>query len=231
MSQKILIIDDDPVALQVTQTGLTATGYKVITAQDGKIGLQKFQEHRPDLVILDVIMPTMDGWETCRSLRQLSNVPILMLTGLESKGDIVKGLNLGADDYVVKPFRLPELQARVEALLRRLNMPLPSSEQMVMHFQNGELIIDPVAEQVTLRGKPLHLTPLEYNLLFFLAKRSGRIVSTSTIFDKVWPYTTDAGPESVKWYIWRLRQKLEADPDNPRYILTEHGFGNRFINS
>ena len=225
---KILVIDDDPLVLELVQARFESAGYDILTASDGEFGLRRFGEFRPDLVILDIIMPHMNGWEACRQIRAISpNIPIVMLTGLEGKDHIVEGLNLGADDYIVKPFHIEELHARIEAVLRRRRMPPPPTTNQ-FYFENGDFLIDAVNRRVVVRGEAVHLTPIEYDLLLFLVRRAGRILSTSSIFDKVWPYDTDAGPESVKWYIWRLRKKIEADPDNPRYILTEHGFGYRF---
>ncbi|MDX1523159.1 MAG: response regulator transcription factor [Anaerolineae bacterium] len=229
MTTKILAIDDDPLTLEIIQNGLESKGFQVITAQNGRLGLQKLKQANPDLIILDVTMPEMDGWETCRRIRAKSNIPIVMLTGSRDKAHIVKGLNLGADDYIVKPFNITELQARIEAVLRRISMPPPVPEQETLNFRDGEIVIDVESRKIKVRGEETHLTPMEYNLLLFLANRAGRIVATNTIFDQVWPYDTDAGPESVKWYIWRLRKKIETDPYDPKFIITEHGFGYRFM--
>ncbi len=228
MAERILAIDDDNLLLQLIQRSLESSGFEVSIACDGQSGLQQFHESQPHLVILDVMMPHMDGWETCRRIRDVSTVPIIMLTALGSHQDIVKGLRIGADDYLVKPFHPEELQARVEAVLRRLRMPPPTSDTSPLRFGGGELIIDPANRQVMVNSKSLDLTPTEYDLLLFIAKRAGRILSTEVIFDNVWPYDADASPDSVKWYIWRLRNKIEKDPRNPRYILTERGIGYRF---
>ena len=228
MAERILAIDDDQLLLQLIQRSLESGGYEVSTASDGQSGLQQFHEFQPHLVILDVMMPHMDGWETCRRVRDVSTVPIIMLTALGSHQDIVKGLNMGADDYLVKPFHPEELQARVEAVLRRLRMPPPASDSSPLRFGGGDLIIDPANRQVMANSEAIDLTPTEYDLLLFMAKRAGRILSTDVIFDNVWPYDADASPDSVKWYIWRLRNKIESEPRNPRYILTERGIGYRF---
>ena len=228
MAERILAIDDDNLLLQLIQRSLESSGFEVSIACDGQGGLQQFHESQPHLVILDVMMPHMDGWETCRRIRDVSTVPIIMLTALGSHQDIVKGLRIGADDYLVKPFHPEELQARVEAVLRRLRMPPPTSDTSPLRFGGGELIIDPANRQVMVNSKSLDLTPTEYDLLLFIAKRAGRILSTEVIFDNVWPYDADASPDSVKWYIWRLRNKIENEPRKPRYILTERGIGYRF---
>ena len=228
MVERILAVDDDRVMLQLVQRSLESAGYQVTVAFDGKSGLQRFHESQPHLVLLDVMMPQMDGWETCRRIRDVSTVPIIMLTALGAHQDIVKGLRMGADDYLVKPFHPEELQARVEAVLRRMRMPPPLSESSPLRFNGGQLVIDPANRQVMVRGQVVDLTPTEYELLLFMAKRAGRILSTDIIFDYVWPYDADAGLESVKWYIWRLRNKIEDDPSHPQYILTDRGIGYRF---
>lgn len=228
MAERILAIDDDQLLLQLIQRSLESGGYEVRVACDGQSGLQQLHEFQPHLVILDVMMPHMNGWETCRRVRDVSTVPIIMLTALGSHQDIVKGLNMGADDYLVKPFHPEELQARVEAVLRRLRMPPPASDSSPLRFGGGDLIIDPANRQVMANSEAIDLTPTEYDLLLFMAKRAGRILSTDVIFDNVWPYDADASPDSVKWYIWRLRNKIESEPRNPRYILTERGIGYRF---
>jgi two-component system KDP operon response regulator KdpE len=226
--ERILAIDDDYLLLQLIQRSLESAGYEVIIALDGQSGLQQFHEMQPHLVILDVMMPQIDGWETCRRIRDMSTVPVIMLTALGSHQDIVRGLKMGADDYLVKPFHPEELIARVEAVLRRMRMPQPSSEASPLRFGGGELIIDPTNRQVVVHSQAVELTPTEYDLLLFMAKRAGRILPTDVIFDNVWPYDADTGPDSVKWYIWRLRSKIESDPRNPRFILTERGIGYRF---
>jgi two-component system KDP operon response regulator KdpE len=230
MAEKILIIDDDLQLLALLQTGLEGEGYEVSVANSGELGLQQLEQNRPHLIILDVMLPEMDGWEICRRIRMISSTPIVMLTGLEAKKHVVKGLNLGADDYIVKPFDINVLLARVAAVLRRRTSDFSNEVgEKTQKFENNELVIDLANRRVKVRGEIVHLTPLEYKLLFFLVEQTGRSVSTAVVFDGVWPYDTDAGPDSVKWYIWRLRQKIEVDPYNPRYILTEHGFGYRFV--
>jgi two-component system KDP operon response regulator KdpE len=228
VAERILVIDDDHTLQKLVQHGLELTGYEVAVALDGQSGLQQLHERQPHLVILDVMMPHMDGWETCRRIREVSTVPIIMLTALGSHRDIVKGLKMGADDYLVKPFDLEELRARVEAALRRARMPSPLSDSSPLRFGEGELIIDPANRRVIVRGQVVDLTPTEYDLLLFMARRIGRILPSEVIFDNVWPYEADANVDSVKWYIWRLRSKIEEDPSNPRYILTERGIGYRF---
>ena len=228
MTEKILVIDDDPKLLELIETTLKHDHYDVIVASNGEDGLRYLSELKPHLVVLDIMMPSMDGWEICNRVRKISTIPIIMLTSLGSQDDIVRGLRAGADDYLVKPFQKDELLARVSAVLRRVNMPPPSAKAP-MRFGSGELVIDPADRQVTLNGQVLELTPTEFDLLLFMAYRAGRILSTEFIFENVWSYDSDANLESVKWYMWRLRKKIEKKPSNPKYIITERGVGYRFI--
>lgn len=228
MAEKILAIDDDDLVLKLIQHSLERLGYEIITAQDGTSGLQQFHEKKPHLVILDLMMPHLDGWETCRSIRTVSKVPVIILSARGSQQDILKGLKMGADDYLVKPFYPEELQARIEAVLRRANIPVPESDKMPLRFGGSDLVIDPGNRQVMVRNKIIDLTPTEYDLLLFMARRVDRVLPIDVIFENVWPYYAEASLNSVKWYIWRLRRKIEDNPRHPRFILTEHGIGYRF---
>jgi len=223
---KVLVIDDDVVLLKLIRRSLDPLGFSIFTATSGEEGLTLFPQIAPDLVILDVMMPGMDGWEVCRRLRQTSAVPIIFLTALDSVDNIVQGLIDGADDYLAKPFKIDELEARVTAQLRRSRM---SHEQPdVLRFKNGELIINRAEQTTFIRGEEISLSPIEYNLLLFMAERAGRIISTQTIFDTIWGSRAETELQSVKWHIWHLRQQIEADPSNPQFILTERGKGYRF---
>lgn len=228
MTARILVIDDDPLLLQLMLESLKHDNYEVDLAQNGSEGLRLLQERRPHLVILDIMLPDMDGWEVCRQIRKLSTVPIIMLTALGSRADIVRGLQAGADDYLVKPFHKDELLARASAVLRRVNMPPPSPE-VPLQFGNGQLVIDPTDRRVTVEGENIVLTPTEFELLLFMVHRPGRILSSEFIFENVWSYDAEANIESVKWYVWRLRKKIERDPGKPQYIVTERGIGYRFV--
>lgn len=228
MAEKILVIDDDPLLLQLIEASLKQENYEVYVVSSGEEGLQLLNVVRPHLVILDIMMPNLSGWETCERIRKVSTVPIIILTARGSQADIVRGLRGGADDYLVKPFHPSELLARVSAVLRRANMP-PSSENAPLRFGEGELMIDPVERQVTRAGELVDLTPTEFDLLLFMAGRAGRILSADFIFENVWSYDAEANVESVKWYVWRLRQKIENNPSHPRYIITERGVGYRFV--
>jgi len=223
---KILVIDDDVILLKLIRRSLEPLGFSIHTATSGEEGLALFPQLAPDVVILDVMMPGMDGWEVCQRLRQTSAVPIIFLTALDSVDDVVQGLIGGADDYLAKPFKIDELGARVTAQLRRARM---SHEQPdILRFGGGDLIINRAEQTIFARGEEISLSPIEYNLLLFMAERAGRIISTQMIFDAIWGSTAETGPEGVKWYIWRLRQKIEADPATPQFILTERGRGYRF---
>lgn len=231
MAERILAIDDDYLVLRLIQHSMEKLGYEIATAQDGAAGLEKLHEVKPHLVILDLMMPHLDGWETCRSIRAVSKVPIIILSARGSQQDILKGLKMGADDYLVKPFYPEELQARIEAVLRRSRIPIPESDKLPLRFSGSDLVIDPANRQVMVRNKIVDLTPTEYDLLLFMARRMDRVLPIDVIFENVWPYYAEASLNSVKWYIWRLRRKIEDDPRNPRYILTEHGIGYRFAMS
>lgn len=228
MAERILAVDDDPLLLQLIEQTLQKGGYEVILASEGQEGLQLLAEWRPHLVVLDIMMPHVDGWEICRRIRKVSTIPIIMLTARGSHSDIVRGLEAGADDYLVKPFHPDELLARVSAVLRRAAMP-PPTQQVPLRFGNGSLIIDPTERLVTVDSELIDLTRTEFDLLLFMAYRPGRILTTEIIFENVWSYDADANLESVKWYIWRLRKKIERDSSDPQYIVTERGVGYRFV--
>ena len=223
---KILVIDDDVTLIKLVRRSLEPQGFSIYAATSGEEGLTLFPQIAPDLVLLDIMMPGMDGWEVCRRLRKVSAVPIIFLTALDSVNDIVQGLIGGADDYLAKPFKIDELEARVTAQLRRARM---SHEQpAVLRFGGGDLVINCAEQAVFANGQEISLSPIEYNLLLFMAERSGRIVPTQLLFDTIWGSLAETGPESVKWYIWSLRKKIETDPQEPRFILTERGKGYRF---
>jgi len=225
MPEQILVIDDDEYSRRLIRKVLESE-YFVFTAASGEEGLSLFRQVAPDLVILDIMMPGMDGREICHRLRQISAVPIIFLTALDSKKDVVSGLVGGADDYLVKPFHPDELRARVAAVLRRARM---TYEQLsTLRFGNGDLIINRAEQTVFAYGKEIPLSPIEYNLLLYMAQRAGRILTSEHLFNAIWGPTTTGNLEVVKWYIWRLRQKIEQDPRNPRFILTERGKGYRF---
>lgn len=226
MTDRILIIDDDLTLIDLLSQSLEKAEYKVLSATNGIDGLQMLYKNKVDLVILDVMMPRMDGWETCARIREISDVPIIMLTAKDKEEDTLKGFQCGVDDYVTKPFSFAELTARVKAVLQRARKALRDEERRRVHVFD-ELVVDADNSQVTVRGKPISLTPTEFQLLLTLAENTGRILSHEQLLSQVWgpEYVGEAG--YVKRYIWYLRQKIEDDPSNPQYILTERGFGYR----
>jgi len=226
MAEIILVIDDDSLLLRLVKRTLEQDGYSVFTARTGEEGLALFDQVGADLVIVDIMMPGMDGWEVCRRLRKSSCVPILVLSALAADVHVVSGLTVGADDYQVKPLMGRELRARVAALLRRARMPRYQSD--VLRFNDGDLVINRAEQSVDAHGKEVSLSPIEYNLLLYMAERAGRILPRSFLFSAIWGPTADTSPQSLKWYIWRLRQKIELKPADPQLILTEPGRGYRF---
>jgi len=222
--RKILIVDDEPGLRELVRINLEHEGFDVIQAENGAQGLDMIREQYPDLVILDVMMPEMDGWEVCRRLREFSQVPVLMLTARVQSQDIVTGLNSGADDYLLKPFNMDELMARVRALLRRV----PSPNRPVA-AGNGELTIDKQKREVLVRGEPVDLTPTEYDLLLMLAENAGKVLEHETLLRGVWGQEYTKDNDYLKVYIWHLRRKLEQDPREPKLLLTEWGIGYRLV--
>jgi two-component system KDP operon response regulator KdpE len=223
MSDLILVIDDDATLLGLLAQHLSRAEYQVITAVSGSKGLQTFYDHHPDLVILDVMMPNMDGWEVCERIRENSDVPIIMLTAKEEEQDRLRGFRLGVDDYVIKPFSFAELIARVGAvLIRSQRAPFEAYPATVVR---GDVVIDLAERRVTRGGQLVRLSPTEFRLLAALAERPGRILATRDILVKVWGSEYADDVENVKRYIHYLRQKLEADAEHPQLILNARGFG------
>ncbi len=225
-SVKVLLIEDDPAILRMVQYLLTDEGMTVVTARNGLEGLRSFYATRPDLVILDLMMPELDGWETCRRIREMVDVPIMMLTARGQDEDMVRGLSTGADDYMVKPFSPEVLVARIQALLRRTAWAKETETPAV--FCDERLHIDLEARRVTVAGKPIRLTATEFQLLAYLVANAGRVLTFRQILENVWGWEYQDDTQFARLYTWRLRQKLEQDPKNPNYILTEYGVGYRF---
>ena len=221
MAEKILAIDDDPLTLNLVRTVLETEGYEVHTAIGGEEGLEMFAQVKPDLVLLDVRMPGLSGWEVCQQLRESSFVPIIFLTFLGAEQNIVEGLTKGADDYIVKPIRVNELRARITTLLRRMHLQYETSQ--VLEFFDGDLVINPAEQIVFAFGEKIKLSPIEYDLLLFLAKRAGQTLPSQRLRDAIWD--SDEDTQTVKWHIWSLRKKIERDPKKPQFILTERGKG------
>ena len=222
--QRILIVDDEPETLKYVGANLRARGYDVVTAADGSEALKLNAEDIFDLVLLDITMPGPDGFAVCESLRQTSAMPIIMLSARGQEKDKVKALDLGADDYLTKPFGIDELLARVRAALRRNQNEPASGAPLIV----GELSLDFANRRVTRAGAEVKLTPTEYELLVQLARSAGKVLTHTALLQRVWG--PEYGQESdYLWaYVRRLRRKLEADPEHPRYILTEAGVGYRF---
>jgi two-component system KDP operon response regulator KdpE len=222
----VLVIDDDKTLLRLVQEALNKAKFHVILATNGIDGLQELYARQPDLVLLDVMMPRMDGWETLSRIRQLSHVPVIMLTAKDGESDKLRGFTHGVDDYITKPFSFVELVARAQAVMRRSGDRQPGSK--ARRFVNGSLVIDVDAHRVTKAGELIELTPTEFRLLQTLAENSGRVLTHEQLLESVWGYDTGEDTGYVKRYIWYLRHKLEDDPTNPQYILTERGFGYSF---
>jgi len=220
----ILIVDDEPGLRELVRINLEHDGYGVLQAENGTAGLQAVQQQHPDLVIMDVMMPEMDGWEACKRLREFSPVPVLMLTARVQSQDIVTGLESGADDYLVKPFNMDELMARVRALLRRV----PSPNRPVV-AGGEEIAIDKNKREVLVRGEQVDLTPTEYDLLLLLAENAGKVLEHETLLRGVWGQEYTKDNDYLKVYIWHLRRKLEQDPRDPKLLLTEWGVGYRLM--
>lgn len=225
---KLLIIDDDEHLLDLLKIYLENRGYAATTATDGVEGLRRLYEDRPNLVILDIMMPGMDGWRACERIREMCDIPVIVLTALNQEDDCVRGLSLGADDYMVKPFRLRELAARVEAALRRTASGKRQDGAEIV-YADDYLVIDADQVEITCGDERVRLTAIEFQLLLFLVRNRGRLLTPDQILTNVWGYEHADNKNYVRLYIWRLRQKIEPDPDNPSYILTVHGLGYRFV--
>jgi two-component system KDP operon response regulator KdpE len=223
---RVLVIDDNQLDRKISRDSLTSAGFTVEEAADGAAGLKLLYENRPDLVLLDVVMPAMDGWTVCQRIRELCDIPIIMLTSLNREEEMVHGLNAGADDFVSKPISPAHLNARVSAVLRRTRSPSPPAPDLL--YDDGTLRIDAARHEVSLNGAPVDLTPTEFRLLVTLAGQPGRVQTFATLLAEVWgpEYTDDI--DFLRVYVWRLRKKLEPDADKPRWLLTERGFGYRF---
>ena len=226
---KILVVDDDPNILDAVTIGfqLQWQDCQVITATDGDQGLQGFYEHDPDVVVLDVTMPGKNGFEVLQEIRRVSDVPIIMLTARDAEMEQVRGLEMGADDYVIKPFSHMALLARVKAVLRRAELPPPV--RALPDFVAGDLAINFQNQQITLKGQPVKLTPVEYKLLYHLVRNAGRLMPHQALLDRVWGPEYGATPDYLKVFISRLRAKIEPESTGPRFIENERGLGYRFV--
>ena len=226
---KILVVDDEASIVTMLAYNLKKEGYDVVTAEDGEVALEKFESENPDLLLLDIMMPKMDGYEVCRKIREKSNVPIIMLTARADEVDKVVGLEMGADDYVTKPFGNRELIARVKANLRRSDIaPVTNNEKDGNNQVYGDLNIDFDRYEVTKRGEVINLTLREFELLTFLATQTPTILTRENLLEKVWGYEYFGDVRAVDVTIRRLREKIEDDPSKPKYIVTKRGVGYYF---
>ncbi len=221
----VLVVEDEDNLLEALRYNLSREGYDVLTATDGEYGLARARSRAPDLIILDIMLPSLNGLEVCRIIRRESDVPVLMLTAKGEEADRVVGLELGADDYVVKPFSMRELLARVRALLRR---PRAAHAQQKESINAGGLEIDLVGHSVTVLGKPVDLAPREFELLALFAKNEGRALTRDQILDGIWGHDYVGDSRTVDVHVRGLRKKIEADPNSPRLIVTLRGVGYRF---
>jgi two-component system KDP operon response regulator KdpE len=220
----ILVVDDDNGLRELIRINLEHEGYAVIQAANGAQCVTAVRELRPDMVILDVMMPEMDGLEACAKVREFSQIPILLLTAKVQSDDVITGLDRGGDDYLIKPFNIDELSARIRALLRRLPpayRPLSAGD--------GQITIDQQKREVRVRNEPVDLTPTEYHLLLILAEKAGKVVEHETLLRAVWGQEYTKDNDYLKVYIWHLRRKIELDPRNPKLLLTEWGVGYRLV--
>jgi len=226
MPGKILVIDDDMALAKMIERILREAEYQPVLAHTAEDGVRLAMTGRPDLVLLDVMVPIMGGWTTCQRIRQFADMPIIFLTALGNVENIVRGLETGGDDYIVKPFDRAELLARIRAHLRRAQTAVPLPEKLT--FGDGELTIDLPSHTVTVAGREVELTPREFELLTALVSRAGRVIPTPELVKQAWGLTDQDAIENIKPYIHYLRRKIEADPASPRWILTVRGVGYRF---
>lgn len=233
MSEKILVVEDEPTLVETLAYNLNRQGYAVVTATDGHAALAVARREQPDLIVLDLMLPGLDGFEVCRILRQEMNAPILMLTARTDEVDRVVGLEMGADDYLTKPFSMRELLARVKALLRRVRLmreeaataSAPTSSERI---EVGDLVIDLARRELTREGQLIHLKPKEYDLLVFLVRHAGIVLSRDLILERVWGWDFDGDSRTVDVHVRWLREKIEPDPAHPTRIVTVRGVGYRF---
>ena len=221
--ERVLVVDDEERIVGIVRAYLEKEGYRVLTARDGQEALAVFQRERPNLVILDLMLPKVSGWDVCRELRRSSDVPVLMLTARDDDTDKVVGLELGADDYITKPFNPKELVARVRAVLRRTRPAAPANV-----LSRGDLVIDVDRHEVRRSGEVIALTPTEFSLLEALAGNPGRVYSRLQLLERVQGEAYEGYERAIDSHIKNLRQKIEVDPRQPRYVLTVFGIGYKF---
>lgn len=231
MYEKILVVDDEKSIVDILKYNLAKEGYRPVTATDGYVALEQFEKEKPDLVILDVMMPGMDGYEVCRKIRQTSNVPIIMLTARAEEIDTVLGLEMGADEYVTKPFSMRELMARVRTILRRYSALTKAGSEEGSEYTAGDFSLDAAKFCVTKGTRRIDLTQRETEIVKLLMEKKGQVFPRTEILQKIWGYEpmSELGDErTVDVTIRRLREKIEDDPSQPQYILTKRGVGYYF---
>lgn len=222
--KKVLVVDDDVKTVELVKLYLNRDGYRVITAYNGADALKTAREEHPDLIVLDLMLPGINGLDVCRTLREESDVPIIMLTALTTDDDRLTGLNIGADDYMTKPFSPRELAARVRAVLRRL-----PGERGPEKIQHGDLMVDFLKHEAYIESKPLNLTPIEFKILGALVKEPGRVFSRAQIIEKALGHDFDSFDRTIDVHILKLRRKLEPEPHHPRFIKTIYGAGYKLL--
>jgi two-component system response regulator ResD len=227
MAARVLVVDDEPIVRDVLTRYLSKGGFQVDSAEDGEGALDAFAANRPDLILLDLMLPGVDGVEVFTRIRADHDTPVIMLTARGEETDRVVGLEIGADDYITKPFSPREVVARVRAVLRRSPAGLGDHrDDGPLTFQSGE--IDPAARTVTVRGRPIGVTPKEFDLLLFLARHPGRVFGRVELLEELWDFAFDGDPATVTVHVRRLREKIERDPSRPRHLVTVWGAGYRF---
>ncbi|MCJ7824651.1 MAG: response regulator transcription factor [Anaerolineales bacterium] len=223
MSQKVLVVDDDQTLLAFLYDYLSGEGFEVLRADRGQKALRMFFDERPDIVVLDVMMPGMDGWEVCARIRELADTPVILLTAKTSEADKLRGFRMGVDDYITKPFSLAELTARIRAVLGRA----PTDEGALSILNVGDLQVDLRKREVRIRGAVVDLTPTEFRLMAVLAEHAGEAISQDSLMSKVWGDNRVKSGSALRRYIWLLRSKIEAEPELPQRLVTVRGYGYR----
>lgn len=221
---KLLIVDDEPTILETVETKFRKEGFSTFVADSAEEGMRLFRRIKPDLVILDIMLPQRSGYDLCRAIRRDSQTPIIFLSAKADDADRIKGLELGADDYVIKPFNLSELAARVKAILRRA-----TGEPVKEVIERGNLKIDPRSHEAWLEGKPLNLSPKEFALVYFLARNAGQVFSREALLDRVWGRDAFVSARTVDVHIRWLRTRIETDATNPTRLVTVRGVGYKFV--
>ncbi len=227
MAEKILVVDDQSSVRQLLQDYLTEQGFKVVTATDGQNAIYTARHEEPDLILLDIMMPRMDGYDFLRQYRQERQTPVIIITAREEETDAVVGLELGADDYVIKPFRMRELVARIHAVMRRKD----ESQEKFAIFREGDLVLDERTHTISLKNEPISLTPIEFDLLRLMMRQPGRVFSRTELIDQLSESGFTGLDSTLNVHIRNLRTKIEPDPSNPIYIDTVFGVGYRFLKS